>query len=238
MALTLHPVPGKAKSKMICEAFATGAQRGIDGHVFYGVTDGNRDAWERVQRRCEDFYFIDGSYFDKTRGTHFRVTYNRIQHRGLGTTDGKRFDALGIEAQPGRHFTERPRILAVHQSDLFMDVIARNPHWVSGTLDRLVASSRALRHRPWLGNKAKLSQTLQQAFADTDLVVTHSSAAAVEAALAGLDIRVSGMSAAYAIQLGDVTDRRQWAGVLADNQFTISEMKDGTAWSMLHPSTP
>lgn len=232
--LTLHPVPGKAKSKMICEAFAAGAPRTAEGHVFYGVTHGNQDAWRRVTERGLPFWFIDNSYFDKTRGTHFRVTRNRLQYTSHDhDSTGERFAALGIEVKPSRPCTNLPRVLAVHQSDLFMDVIVRNPHWMVETLGRLPLARGPLRHRPWTSDKAKLSQTLQQAFAEVDLVVTHSSAAAVEAVLAGLQIRVSSMSAAAGCTSSDEWDRRQWAGVLADNQFTIDELKDGTAWAML-----
>lgn len=234
MALTLHPVPGKAKSRMICEAFAAGAPHAA-GHVFYGVTEGNRDAWRKVQDRGLPFWFIDNSYFDATRGTHFRVTLNSVQHTGVSfDTTGERFDALGVGIAPECAVVPRPRVLVVHQSDLFMDVIVRNPHWVAQTLARRSELGvSTLRHRPWRSDKGALSQTLQQAFADTDLVITHSSAAAVEAVLAGLQVQVSHQSAAHAIASGDEWDRRQWAGVLADNQFTTNEMKDGTAWHML-----
>jgi len=234
VALILHPVPGKMKSKVICEAFAAGAPAGALGHVFYGVTHGNWDAWRRVTEHGLPYWFIDNSYFDVSRGTHFRVTRNRIQHTGLSfDTTGERFEALGIDVQPERVVTSVvPRVLAVHQSDQFMNLMVRNPHWMSHTM-ALMPEFGMAQHRRWVSDKAKLSQTLQQAFEGVDLVVTHSSAAAVEAVLAGLQVVVSHMSAAYVIYTKAEWDRRQWAGVLADNQFTLDEMKDGTAWRML-----
>lgn len=234
VALTLHPVPGKMKSKMICEMFATGAPHGAEGHVFYGVTEGNLDAWRKVTERGLPYWYIDNSYFDKVRGVQFRVTKNALQHSGISfDTTGERFAALGVEVQPERTVTSVvPRVLAVHQSDQFMNLIVRNPHWMSHTL-ALMPEFGMAQHRRWASDKVKLSQTLQQAFAEVDLVVTHSSAAAVGAVLAGLQVVVSHMSAAYAIYTKAEWDRRQWAGVLADNQFTLDEMKDGTAWHML-----
>jgi hypothetical protein len=236
MALNLHPVPGKAKSKMICEAFAAGAPRDAQGHVFYGVTEGNRDAW-RYARRSVGFggayYFIDNSYFDAVRGQQFRVTKNRVQHSGFGISDCKRFDALGIEVQRMRD-PNRGRVLAVQQSPLFMRLVAHQPNWLTNMIEReLALDFRSVRCRQWESNKLKAQGTLQDDLRNADMVLTHSSAAAVEAVLAGLQAKVSNMSAAQPIALGELTDRRQWAGVLADNQFTLDEMKEGLAWATL-----
>jgi hypothetical protein len=241
MALTLHPVPGKAKSDAICKAFAAGAPRDAQGHVFYGVTDTNRAAWDAVsrQRSGQTYYLIDNSYFDKVRGAQFRVTKNRTQHSGLGASDCKRFDALSIEIQPWR---EGPghRILAVEQSPLFMHLIAKDPLWLARQIDAVfdMVTWTSIRARPWGRNKPKLGATLQDDLRDADAVITHTSAAAVEAVLAGLEVFTSAHSAAFVVQHRLIPDRRQWAGVLADAQFTIEEMKDGTAWHMLHRSTP
>ena len=47
MALTLYPVPGKEKSKLICNAFAAGAPRHATGAVFFG-TEGVMQAFRRI----------------------------------------------------------------------------------------------------------------------------------------------------------------------------------------------
>lgn len=255
--LTLHPVPGKAKSKMICEAFAAGAPRNAVGHVFFGVTDANLAAWNKVYKPRgggEDFYYIDNSYFDKARDVQFRVTRNALQHRGLGASDCKRFDALGVNIEPWRK-PKALRMLQVPQSTDFMCVIARSPSWLPDRITILKKELRgaSVKDRAWDRNKKALVKTLQQDLDETDLLVTHSSAAAISAVLAGVCVSTSGSTPAYtySVQMEHIVkaqawgcleslipDRRQWAGVLADNQFTISEMKDGTAWSMLHPSTP
>jgi hypothetical protein len=256
MALTLHPVPGKAKSDAICKAFAAGAPRDAQGHVFYGVTDANRAAWDAVSRQRSDqvYYFIDNSYFDKVRGAQFRVTKNGLQHKGFGTSDCKRFDALGIEIHPWRKPTGL-RMLQLGQSPGFMRLMASKPMWLIDRTAKLMETVpwTEINGRVWHRNKKDAGRTLHQDLVKTDLLITHSSAAAVEAVLAGVCVDTSAASAAYhyAMQMQGIVkaqawgcldslipDRRQWAGVLADAQFTIDEMKDGTAWHMLHRSTP
>lgn len=236
MALTLHPVPGKAKAKMLCEAFAAGAPRDAIGHVFYGVTDGNLSAWRHVQALGLDYWFIDNSYFDKTRGVQFRVTKNRTQYGGAIVSDCKRFDAMGIDIVPLHPFEfddSEVRVLAVEQSALFMTLVARNEGWLEMKLRQY--NTNRVRRRPWGPDKMTLQTTLQQDLDRSNIVVTHSSAAAVAAVLSALPVDVSKESAAHPFsRLANWPDRRLWAGALADNQFTIDEMKDGTAWRMLH----
>lgn len=234
--LTIHPVPGKAKSRMICEAFRQGAPGHAGGHVFFGVTEGNLDAWKRVVRDKLDFWYIDNSYFDAVRGAQFRVTKNRVQHSGVGLSDCRRFDALGTRIEPVREPRLRGRVLCVQQSDLFMRLVAGDKHWLVKRMTALLGRDgwADIRMRPWNSDKAKRGLTLQEDLNLADLVVTHTSAVAVTAVLQGLPVETSDACAAY--QFGPTMmhpDRRQWAGVLADNQFTLDEMKDGTAWAML-----
>ena len=231
MALTLHPVPGKAKSKMLCEAFAAGAPKSATGHVFAGVKDNNHAAWQHVQAKGLEYWFVDGSYFDKVRGQQFRIERNRIQHNGLGESDCKRFDAMGIPVLPWR---EGKHVLAIEQSPLFMRVIAEDPGWLDREVGKYTKPGVRVHLRPWNSNKPTLALSFATELKDAGMVVTHTSAAAIGAVLAGVNVTVSEHSAARVVQDGRVTDRRQWAGVLADTQFAINEMKDGTAWRMLN----
>ena len=74
-------------------------------------------------------------------------------------------------------------------------------------------------------------------------VVTHSSNTAVEAILAGVPAFVLGQSAAQPFACNDLKlieapfllfgDRWEWAGVLADNQWTLKEIREGKAWADL-----
>jgi hypothetical protein len=47
----------------------------------------------------------------------------------------------------------------------------------------------------------------------------------------GVPVHTDPSCAAYA---ADTINRYKWAGVLADNQFTVDEMRSGFAWQQLH----
>jgi hypothetical protein len=231
------PVPGKAKSRMLCDAFIAGAPRGAIGSVFAGVKEGNVTDWHRVLRKGGDWYLVDGSYYDQTRGTMFRVTKNALQHTGIGETNGERFARINVPVMPWRDESEGAGyVLLVEQS---------RDHWhhtCGYTSDPVRAAERDLlalgltdlRWRYWSADKPKLQSSLAEDLLGARMLVTHTSAAAVMACMAGVRTVCDKACAAYA-HYDKSGDRLQWAGVLADNQFTLDEMKDGTAWRKLNP---
>ena len=89
-------------------------------------------------------------------------------------------------------------------------------------------------------NSVPFEEDLAEAFC----IVTHSSNTAVEAILAGVPAFVLGQSAAQPFAGNDLKmieapltgygDRWNWAGVLADNQWTPKEIREGKAWSDLN----
>src|SRR5574341_982105 len=185
MPLMIHPVTGKQKSWDLCNAFLAGAPKNApDAHVFYGVDDSNIAEWRRVQREQLPFFYIDNSYFDCVRGRQFRITKNGIQHDGLGDTDGQRFKALGVTVKPQRD-APGGHIVACHQSDAFMEHIARDPTWLHNVLKH-IGPSVPIRHRRWQSDKMKLQSTLLADLQGASELVTHSSAAAVTAVLEGV----------------------------------------------------
>lgn len=243
-----YPVADKAKSLDICRAFAQGAG-GIIHHrakelapgpsFFYGVDASNIHIWRQARDNHQDpFYYCDNAYFDSTRQEYFRITRDRLQHSGLGSTDGERFAALGIELKPWRRIGEH--VVLCPQSDSFMRDIARyEGNWTQDAMSRLSQiSKRPIRLRLWSPDKGKLASTLADDLKNAHALVTWSSAAAITAILSGIPAIVMGECAAEpmaAIRLEDVEcpprpDRLHWAGVLADNQWTLDEMRRGVAW--------
>jgi hypothetical protein len=238
MGLTAHPVALKEKSRNLCNAFLAGAPKDAYGHVFYGVDNTNWDAWRRVCMRKEPFWYIDNSYFDSVRGQQFRATRNAIQVQDAlaKTSTGERFAALGLEIQPWR-LNPDGYWLVIEQSPAFMERIAGDKRW----LEKMAAGfdpDRTMKVRRWKPDKLMSQATLAADLAGAWTLVTHSSAAAVTATLAGVPANVSRMSA-LAHMVCSTTDektdqRRHYMNVLADNQFTVQEMEDGTAWKMLN----
>jgi hypothetical protein len=233
-----YPIPEKRKAALTCEAFAAGVVRaglradvyrvpprelGPGAAVFYGVRPCVRHLWEQAKREGRDWYYIDNSYFDVARERQFRVTKNAIQHTGQGRSDGRRFDALGLEVKPMRD--SGSIILVCAQSAEFMSVVAGDPGWrerVTRNFERHYGDRVLVREK---GCQRPLSEDLARA----RLLVTWSSAAAVMALLDGVRVMCAPECAAtYA------NNRRRWASVLADNQWTIDELAAGRAWRGLN----
>jgi len=243
MGLKAHPVPGKQKSIALCAAFIDGARASMPpdewamlrGNVFYGVKAGNTEAWQRALNQAQGhgvpFYVIDNSYFDPTRGTYFRVTRNGLQHTGIGDTDGTRFNAVGLPITPWRDWDLGGHVLVVEQSEDHMLRMVGEPRWLRINIERFrSAGFTAFRVRKWSPDKPETQKTLAEDLVGAKIVLTHTSAAAIMAVLAGVPACCSPKCAAFGTTNFPEENRRRWAGVLADNQFTMDELKDGTAW--------
>lgn len=238
--LTAHPVALKEKSRNLCNAFLAGAPKDAYGHVFFGVNETNWDAWRRVLLRKEPYWYIDNSYFDSVRGQQFRITRNAIQvcDALARSSNGKRFEALGLEIKPWQP-KEDGWWLVIEQSPNFMQRVANDKRWLEKFAAGLDASRR-VKVRRWKSDKPALQSTLPEDLKGAWALITHSSAAAVTAVLAGVPARVSRMSALTNMVCSvnsPLDQRRHYMNVLADNQFTTQEMEDGTAWRMLNRST-
>ncbi len=233
--LYAYPVPGKAKSKMLCEAFIAGAPSSAKGAVFYGVKAGNAEAWRAVKRSGEDFYWIDNSYLDQTRGVMFRVTKNALQCTSIvdgdAMTDGRRLPS--IELKPWREFDAPGYTLIVEQSQDHMDYVIDNASEFY-TLSKFYQAKHRTKVRRWCADKPQLMTTLADDLAGANQLVTHTSAAAVMAILAGVPVICNQHCVAFGMNYAHDIDRLRWAGLLADNQFSIDELMNGTAWQAVN----
>lgn len=246
--VTAYPVAGKQKCIDICTVFA----RACGGRVaatlqpgdafFFGVNESNVDIWRAVVADpTRSYYFGDNSYFDSSRQTHFRVTKNALQHPGTGTSNGRRFRALNLSIQPWRRGGSH--VVLCPQSDDFMrTVIGSKVDWTVQTLAALESlTKRPLIVRSWNRDKAKLAKSLGADLDDAHALVTWSSAAAITAVLSGVPVVTLGQCAAEPMSgtLQNIEslphpERENWAGVLADNQWTLPEVASGMAWRSLN----
>lgn len=253
MALTLHPVPGKEKSKLICHAFAAGAPKHATGAVFFG-TEGVMSAFQRAKQGT--WWYIDNAYTDPQRQQYFRVTKNALQVDPLWRdgrlggqlrySDGTRLARLGITVREWRPKTYG-KILVIPQSDDFMkSTLGYKGDWLRETVEKLNAWGYGprLRVRPWQRDKKKAYVELRHDLDDAALVITWSSASAITALAEGIPA-ISESGAARAITdalthervinplLPSIAARTRFLEILADNQFTLDEFRDGTAWRWL-----
>ena len=246
MTVTCYATPGKAKAERICIHFAAGvqahggkaqvmanppAQLADGAAVFYGVTPETAHLWQQAIREGRDWFYIDNSYFDATRGTHYRITRNAVQFKGIRPSNGTRRAALGLTVGPMR--SDGDHVVICLQSPQFMQTVAQVDHRAWFDQVRVEASKHQLltRLRGWNGNKAVQAATLAADLQRAALLVTWSSAAAIEAYRAGVPVHVSEQSAAHGI---GPDDRDAWLNTLADNQWTLDEIRNGTAWRMLN----
>lgn len=222
--VTCYPQPGKRKAIEVCEAFARGCSGDVVHSVpdrlrsgaamFYGVRPAWFHLWEQAKAEGRDWFYADNAFLGDR---HFRIARNAVQAAPL-PPDYDRLDQLNIEIKPwrrtGRH------VLVCLQTDEFMATVAR-----AGMPEILTDRPVKVRRK---GSPVPLADDLR----DCWCVVTWSSAAGIEAVLAGVPAIALGESV---IPYGDIEDppkfdRREWAARLAANQWTLEEMADGTAW--------
>lgn len=245
--VTAYPVAGKKKSFDLCLAFIRGCGGQVAGALrpgpaaFYGVNHSNEAIYRAVLADGRDRYMIDNTYFDAVRQTSFRVTRNRMQHTGHGQSDGRRFQALGVQIKPWRNGSH---IVVCPQSDSFMQMAGFDGDWTTCVVERLAnLTDREIRVRRWARNKTQQARSLQADLVNAHAVVVWSSAAAVTALLEGIPVVVEADDCAARPMAGRLEqiealprpDRENWLGVLADNEWTIDELTNGTAWSHLQP---
>ncbi len=250
-----YPVHGKQKALDICRAFAQGcggqvvedAPHLMPGPAFFfGVDESIAHLWREVRSSAaNEFYYCDNSYFDQTRQTYFRVTKNALQHSGKGESNCERFVQLGIPIVPRRYGGKH--LVVCPQSDSFMQtVVGYKGDWGADTMKTLRGlTAREIHYRSWSGNKGKLAATLHDDLKDAYALVTWSSAAAITAILNGIPAFCSYQCAAAPVSAGPLQTHlpaphfaaasvvRNWAGVLADNQWTLDEIRAGVAWRKL-----
>lgn len=236
-----YPQPGKAKSRLILDALAAGAggeqENGFP--AFFGVV-GIEERWREARNR--GFYvYCDNSFFDSTRGTHFRVGIHALQTVSI-KPDWDRRAALSLGVQPWRR--DGKHIVVAVQSEHFMKEVA---DWHGGALawqEEVLLQLKQHTDRPivvrhWSADKNERARTLHQDLQGAWALVAHMSAAANESVLAGVPVFVTGKCAALEMGLSQLDriehprrpdGREEWAARLAASQWTLEEMKSGLWW--------
>jgi hypothetical protein len=185
-------------------------------------------------------FYGDNSFTDRERGRFFRFAKNAFQIATLQPPNYGRLKAQGIKINPwrrGRH------IVIVEQSAHFLDLCGEGSDWLSRTLLKLgQLTDRPLRIRPWRRDKDNAARSLRSDLENAHALVTHASAAAIEAVLAGVPVYVTGQSAAVPVASGELSgiespiypdNREEWAAGIANSHWTLEELRQGMAWRRL-----
>ena len=250
-SITCYAQPDKPKSQRVLEAFAAGcggrvvqtSARSLEPGpaAFYGVRPGWAHLWRQAQATARDWYYLDNSWFDAGRERYYRIGVNAVQSWSQKPSDGRRLAALGIGIKPWRPQGEGP-VIVCRQSDEYMRTVAG---WQGGALawqEDVLNAMRPHTRRHIVVRVKGASRPLATDLEAAHLLVTHSSAAAVEALIAGVPVIVTDhqcAAAGFSSRFESIDNpvrpegREPWAARLADSQWTLDELQKGMAWPTL-----
>ena len=185
---------------------------------------------------------------------YYKISRNGFQCDGLGEPDYDRLNA--ILALTGQEFiadwretNDEAHILICppipdYERVHFFSTFEWNRYTVKGGLRR--RTDRNWRHRYKPGDpraKKKRGRTLEEDFDNCHAVITHDSNIVVEAILAGIPVFVTGDSPAKVwrnVDLANIDNpnmenvsRAKWLATLANNQWTLDEIRQGMANQVL-----
>lgn len=240
--------PDEITSPKFAYAFARGCGGAItaETELFDGPVAlfGSPSRWpvlRAAQDIGRDWFYGDHGYFGRKTlygGGYYRVTRNGYQHDGTGEYPPDRFLAFHREVMPWR--STGSHVLVCPNSDTHFELHGLSgPKWLRDTLDVLRQhTDRELVVR-WKNSKGPIKDALVDAWA----CVVYSSAAALDALIAGVPVFVTAPFAAGArMGLSDLAkiespiypdDREPFMWAIANQQWTLSEMIAGQAWSAL-----
>lgn len=202
---------------------------------------GSPPAWpllRQARAAGRDFYYADHAYFG--RGRYFRVTKNAYHHDGTGAVPvvGRFAKATGKVVQPWRKTGSH--VLICPQSSIYFSLHGIDAdQWLEDVKAELRQhTDREIRVR-WKASRTPIQPDLDDAWA----VVVFSSAAALDALIAGVPIvtlapfacsRRMGLTDLSQIESPIYPDGREhFLEVLANNQWSMAEMIRGMAWTHL-----
>ena len=243
---TTYIVSGAQTSPIFGKAFAEGCggivatnTELLDGSVAMFGHPNLMPLLSQARSERRDWYYGDKAYFGRT--THYRITKNAFMHDGNGEPSEYRWRRLGISVQS---WHEGADILLCPQSESFFTSQGKSAYeWIRQTSELISEhTDRKIRiHYKNGGNRAEImfKQHLKNVWA----VVVHSSMAGVQAVIHGVPcFATDPESTAARFGSTDLSliespvkpdNREHMAMVLANNQFTISEINSGYAWEQV-----
>jgi len=233
-------------------------------HFFWGLGSNNLQEIAQVNEKGEEWWFIDVGYiteqitryptpsitdYDKT---YFRIIKGKI-HTTMGDPgDGSRHKKLlqqGIDAEfKGWNTGECKHILLTPSSQTvtFSPNNMSQEDWIKECSEQIKCYTNRpiiMRNKPrpnneWWGTDIK------DDLKDCHALVTNMSLSAVDAVLNKVPVVTHQNNVCYYVsgRLEDINERRMparedmtmWLRGVANNQFTLQEIEDGTAYKVLH----
>ena len=220
--------------------------------AFYGVTPESLECFAKATASGLNWYYVDHGYFG--RGDYYRITKNREQiETNNWLPNMQRLAVHGVKFKPWRARGEH--ILVCTQSDWWHERHTGMSafEWsrrIVHSLQQHTSRPIRIRHKPETAKGvdaasiAKTQATIEADLENCHALVTYTSNAAVDAVLRGVPVFVSQESAAVSVgqplsrlpyieRPSRPVTRVEWAGVLADHQWSFDEIRSGVAWKAL-----
>lgn len=208
-------------------------------HLVAGLQFGGLEVMLDVRAQGVPYIFFDRAYFGGGPGTdRLRATFGHYQKNWIDQRPADRFQKTGVELKPwredGKHILLVPPGDAIAKLFDFGPLFTQMPQRLARFGREVVVSVK--------GDARPLADRLR----DCWCVVTWTSNVAVEAICAGIPAFVSNYSAAapvagmldqieYLMKEPPMPRREEWAWSLAYGEFSLSEISNGYARSVVMP---
>lgn len=211
--------------------------------VGYGILRGTGDIFKYNQMHNVDYYEVDRGYINPRHfDGYYRISKNRLQakYKDLDLPND-RLDKLRFER--AEWFSPKGRVIVCPPSDYIEDYLGFQHGWWEDKIVQELANTPRLfkvRHK---SDTTPLEHDLQDAYC----VITLNSNVAVDASIKGVPV----IAGEYSIagrwcknSLAEVIEDKIAAPSIESvdkllrfisyNQFTLEEIRNGTAWRLLH----
>jgi hypothetical protein len=211
---------------------AKGLQEGVP--LVWGLLRGSPEIIGQAIQANRPWVYLDHGYWKRGHfHGHYRMTWCAFQQNRIKPAPDDRWKKLGVELKP---WHAGDYIVVCKPSDHVAKMFGAED-WLETTCELLKKHTDRLIVRRRKDDPIPLPKMLLRAHA----LVAFNSIAAVEAVTLGTPVFVPKGSAASPMGETDLTkiedplypEREGWAHSLAYGQFTIEEMRDGTAWRLL-----
>ena len=193
-------------------------------------------------RKCKTFCYFDHAYLYGNRHSPSKVTGERTYRltknhyhiqtiQDLTDEDKERIKKYKVELKPWKDDGDYILIIAPSNFQI-------NYHNIGSWVDDTIKTLKQYTDRPIKVRDKKSSRPLKEEIQNAYAVVSHNSAVVVDAVLNGVPVFCDKMNMGVPIGLTDFSkieqpikpDRQKWIDSLLANQFTMTEIKNGTAW--------
>lgn len=231
-------------------------ERPIQGPAaFYGRDRGTLMIIHQMKTDRKHWYMVDNGYIGRSvlpeYDGYYKISKDGFQTDGYGRPNETRLaevlDKTGQRIMPRwrennkrSHILLCPPIVDYERLHWFS-----HTHWmrnVKSTIRKVTNRHFQIRYKP--GDKRDVNQRkMKDDFTRCHAVVTHDSNIAVEAIMAGIPVFTTGLSPAQAFGNVDINlieqpkmdlDRTEWLARLANEQWTLDEIRDGMPRETLH----